>query len=92
VKCKKEVIETVFKINEIVDNTPKLSPLKTVPIGVASEQTKISDKELLERLANQITIVSYPTCESKEAKQHVEFIINMLNKLAAQTHKVAEKL
>jgi hypothetical protein len=71
---------------------PKLSPLKTVPIGVVSEQNEVSDKELLERLANQIISVGYPNCESKEAKQHVEYIKNMLSKLSEQTLKVAEKL
>jgi hypothetical protein len=78
-----------FEPNE----APKLSPLKTVPIGAVSEQDEVTDKELLKGLSIAIvSIVSFPTCKSNEAKQHVEYLRNMLSKLSEQTLKVAEKL
>lgn len=72
---------------------PKLSPLKTVPIGAVSEQaTKITDFYKLKHLAEELTRIDCSQCESKEAKQHVEYVKNMLSKLSEQTLKVAEKL
>jgi hypothetical protein len=96
-KMQEEVIETVSKINEVIDNSPKLSPLKTVPIGAVSEQANTTyppnnDNFKLRMLAEQVVRVEFPLCESKEAKQHVEYIRNMLSKLSEQTLKVAEKL
>lgn len=77
-----------FEPNE----TPKLSPLKTVPIGVVSPPQQQTDKELLLLLSEEIKKVEFPFCDSKEAKQHVEYLRNMLSKLSEQTLKVAEKL
>lgn len=96
-KMQEEVIETVFKINEVIDNSPKLSPLKTVPIGAASEQKPmLDDKQILEFISTKITslsqdLVSIP-CIGQKGVAHKDFLVNMLNKLAEQTLKVAEKL
>lgn len=69
-----------------------ISPLKTVPIGAVSPPKQQTDKELLSLLSEEIKKVEFPFCDSKEAKQHVEYIKNMLSKLSEQTLKVAEKL
>jgi hypothetical protein len=69
-----------------------ISPLKTVPIGAVSPPQQQTDKELLLLLSEEIKKVEFPFCDSKEAKQHVEYLINMLSKLSEQTLKVAEKL
>lgn len=96
-KMQEEVIETVSKINEVIDNSPKLSPLKTVPIGAVSEQKPIiNDKQILEFISNKLTnlsqdIIGIP-CIGKKAVEHKNFLVNMLSKLSEQTLKVAEKL
>jgi hypothetical protein len=79
--------------------SPKLSPLKTVPIDAVSENPLVAtniplptDKELLTRMATSFSNVLLPICEEKQGIQHVEYIKNMLSKLSEQTIKVAEKL
>lgn len=78
---------------------PKLSPMKTVPIGACSENPLVAtniplptDKELLIRMATSFSNVLLPICEEKQGIQHVEYVKNMLSKLSEQTLKVAEKL
>lgn len=100
-KMQEEVIETVSKINEVIDNSPKLSPLKTVPIGAVSEQIpsgfmpkfkQEDDKDKLRSLSVWIKDVAIPNFYSDTAIKHGEYIQNMLSKLSEQTLKVAEKL
>lgn len=71
---------------------PKLSPLKTVPIGAGSAIKLTNDKDEMTFLVKQIQDIFYPKFESKEATQHCNFVRNMLSKLSEQTLKVAEKL
>lgn len=80
---------------------PKLSPLKTVPIGAVSGTTpdgfspkfkKEDDKDKLRSLSVWIKDVDIPNFYSDTAIKHGEYIQNMLSKLSEQTLKVAEKL
>lgn len=91
--------ETKPKIDVAIAESQKLSPLKTVPIGVVSENPLVAtniplptDKELLIRMATSFSNVLLPICEEKQGIQHVEYVKNMLSKLSEQTLKVAEKL
>ena len=82
-----------FEPNEV----PKLSPLKTVPIGAVSEQKPIvDDKQILQFINTKLVnlsqeLVSIP-CIGQKGVAHKDYVVSMLSKLSEQTLKVAEKL
>lgn len=96
-ELEEQIFETNLKIDVAIAESQKLSPLKTVPIGAVSEQKPIiDDKQIMEFISTKLKylseeLVSIP-CEDKTATNHKNFLVNMLEKLAEQTIKVAEKL